>query len=336
MNKEKIEDMISHQLISEDIDSKKCQFDFSFKETEISNQSNKNNKPYLKEENDINKETKEKERDYQDENMQEFICKKFVDLSFLDSTINDPEEHEKIINEINEYDNTGLNINYNHEIQNGNQIQNQYPMIKNNNDFNNMMMLNNIYQNYSYYQQNTCFNNAVYNNLKIYEQKFNRTLFTTNNSSIKKKNIDKRYFINLMDIKVNKEKRTTIKMMNIPSYYTPLDLAKKLDDNFGISPEKENRIYDCIYIPAKKKKNKDGLINAGFAFINFVHPKHIIKFYSVFNGKHLKSKKSEKECVITFASKQGINIKSEDFSQSNNDKYIFFTDTKNHFQLLSD
>ena len=35
-----------------------------------------------------------------------------------------------------------------------------------------------------------------------------------------------------------------LKMMNIPSYFRPSDLAKKLDEKFGISPEKENRVYD--------------------------------------------------------------------------------------------
>ena len=151
-----------------------------------------------------------------------------------------------------------------------------------------------------------------------------------------KKYIDKRFLINLMDIKTNKEQRTTIRMMNIPSYFRPLDLAKKIDEKFGISPQKENRVYDFIYIPFKESKKNEGLINAGYAFINFVHPKHILKFYSFFQGKHLKLKTSGKVCIITFASRQGVNIKNNNFGQSDNDKYMFFSDTKNHFQLLTD
>ena len=139
-----------------------------------------------------------------------------------------------------------------------------------------------------------------------------------------------------MDIKTNKEQRTTIRMMNIPSYFRPLDLAKKLDEKFGISPQKENRVYDFIYIPFKESKKNERLINAGYAFINFVHPKHILKFYSFFQGKHLKLKTSGKVCIITFASRQGVNIKNNNFGQSDNDKYMFFSDTKNHFQLLTD
>jgi hypothetical protein len=147
-----------------------------------------------------------------------------------------------------------------------------------------------------------------------------------------KKNIDKKYLINLMDIKTNKEQRTTIRMMNIPSYFRPIDLAKKLDEKFGISPQKENRVYDFIYIPFKESKKNEGLINAGYAFINFVHPKHILKFCSFFQGKHLKLKTSGKVCLITFASRQGTNINQK----GSNDKYMYFSDTKNHYQLLTD
>jgi hypothetical protein len=99
---------------------------------------------------------------------------------------------------------------------------------------------------------------------------------------------------------------------------------------------KENRVYDFIYIPFKESKKNEGLINAGYAFINFVHPKHILKFYSFFHGKHLKLKTSGKVCIITFASRQGANIKYKGFEQSVNDKYMYFSDTKNHFQLLTD
>ena len=62
---------------------------------------------------------------------------------------------------------------------------------------------------------------------------------------------------------------------------------------------------------------------------------NIIKFYSYFQGKHLKSKTSQKVCLITFAKIQGINL-LKDLEKANDCKYIIFTDTKNHFQLLSD
>ena len=137
-----------------------------------------------------------------------------------------------------------------------------------------------------------------------------------------------------MNIRTNIEKRTTIRILNIPKYFQPQDLAKKIDEHFGISPQKENRIYDFICIPFNENNKNKGLINSGYAYINFVHPKHIIKFYSFFQGKNLKSKTSKKVCLITFAKIQGINL-LQDLGKSNNCKYMFFSDTKNHFQLLT-
>ena len=204
-----------------------------------------------------------------------------------------------------------------------------------------MMMLNNIYYQKIAYMNNLIHNYNIANNIQNVSKKSITTVSPnisnkSHPSNKSKKFIDKRYLINLFDIKTNKEQRTTIRMMNIPSYFRPLDLARKLDEKFGISPQKENRVYDFIYIPFKESKKSEKLINAGYAFINFVHPKHILKFYNFFQGKHLKLKTSGKICIITFASRQGINIKHNNFGQSDNGKYMFFSDTKNHFQLLTD
>ena len=282
------------------------------------------------------KENNEEENGFLDENI-----KKFLNLSFL----NDEEEKNKeqdISNKINFplFNNQFNNLN--------NKDENLFKLyIGNNQLLYKMLLLKNFYQNYNYYQQLAINNNMMMNNnyQQNYNQNMNNQTFSNvnwkcpnqvKNSNKVKKSIDKKYLINLMDIKTNKEKRTTIRMMNIPSYFRPSDLAKKLDEKFGISPEKENRVYDFIYIPFKESKKNEGLINAGYAFINFVHPKHILKFYSFFHGKHLKLKTSGKVCIITFASRQGANIKYKGFEQSVNDKYMYFSDTKNHFQLLTD
>ena len=276
-----------------------------------------------------------KENDYLDDNTKEFINKKIIDLSFLDYNINEPEGNNKEKNEINECDNTKLN-NFSLEIKSESETNKMFDVINKNNDLNKVIMYNNIYKNDNYYQQNS-YNNLIYNNQIINNQDIiNHSLSNTNNISLNNNSIHNKNAINIIDIKTNIEKRTTIRMLNIPSYYKPKDLAKKLDEKLGISPKKENRVYNFIYIPIKRGKNKEGLINAGFAFINFVHPKHILKFYSLFHGKHLKSKTSKKVCIITFASKQGIIIKNENLENSNGDKYIYFTDTKNHFQLLNE
>jgi len=282
------------------------------------------------------KENNEEENGNLDENI-----KKFLNLSFL----NDEEEKNKeqdISNKVNFplFNNQFNNLN--------NKDENLFKLyIGNNQLLYKMLLLKNFYQNYNYYQQLAINNNMMMNN--NYQQNYNKNMNSQTfsnvnwncpkqfkNSNKVKKSIDKKYLINLMDIKTNKEKRTTIRMMNIPSYFRPSDLAKKLDEKFGISPEKENRVYDFIYIPFKESKKNEGLINAGYAFINFVHPKHILKFYSFFHGKHLKLKTSGKVCIITFASRQGANIKYKGFEQSVNDKYMYFSDTKNHLQLLTD
>ena len=283
---------------------------------------------------DNQKDNNEEENEYTDDNL-----KKFINFSFL----NDEEEKNK-----EQYIPNKINFPlFNNQFNNSNNKDEN--SLKYNNEKNlelyKMLILKNMYQNYNYYQNLAVINNIMNNYQQIYNQNIiNQTISNSNwkypkqfkNSNKYKKSIDKKYIINLMDIKTNKEKRTTIRMMNIPSYFRPSDLAKKLDEKFGISPEKENRVYDFIYIPFKESKKNEGLINAGYAFINFVHPKHILKFYSFFHGKHLKLKTSGKVCIITFASRQGANIKYKGFEQSVNDKYMYFSDTKNHFQLLTD
>ena len=274
-----------------------------------------------------------------------FISKK-IDLSFLDITSNDTVENNNFNNRANNTNIYSSNNNYSNlptDYQNYNN-NNSEPI--NINEANQkllykLMLLNNLYKNYNYYQQLAYINNLAHSQYQMNNHNNNNQNSPNNNINLSnkanalkkiKKNIDKKYLINLMDIKTNKEQRTTIRMMNIPSYFRPIDLAKKLDEKFGISPQKENRVYDFIYIPFKESKKNEGLINAGYAFINFVHPKHIIKFCSFFQGKHLKLKTSGKVCLITFASRQGTNINQK----GSNDKYMYFSDTKNHYQLLTD
>ena len=280
------------------------------------------------------------------ENEKDEYVKNYIDLSFIDNVSNEPLEKSINTNNINNNNIYGVNSNLRNLGTNNENFNYENCKINIMNDIKykqlyNLMILNNIY-----YQKIAYLNNLIHNyNLANKIQNVSKKSITTEsqNTSNKshhsnkiKKYIDKRYLINLFDIKTNKEQRTTIRMMNIPSYFRPLDLARKLDEKFGISPQKENRVYDFIYIPFKESKKSEKLINAGYAFINFVHPKHILKFYSFFQGKHLKLKTSGKICIITFASRQGINIKQNNFGQSDNGKYMFFSDTKNHFQLLTD
>ena len=295
--------------------------------------------------NELNTSKENTENEYTDDNSEDFISKK-IDLSFLDITSNDTVENNNFNNRANNTNIYSSNNNYSNlptDYQNYNN-NNSEPI--NINEANQkllykLMLLNNLYKNYNYYQQLAYINNLAHSQYQMNNHNNNNQNSPNNNINLSnkanalkkiKKNIDKKYLINLMDIKTNKEQRTTIRMMNIPSYFRPIDLAKKLDEKFGISPQKENRVYDFIYIPFKESKKNEGLINAGYAFINFVHPKHIIKFCSFFQGKHLKLKTSGKVCLITFASRQGTNINQK----GSNDKYMYFSDTKNHYQLLTD
>lgn len=337
MNKEQINDINIYPFIS---GVNNNQMKSSFNKREIQNLFNEDYK--TSEEENLIEDNNEKEMEYLDENSKDFINKKIIDLSFLDSVTNDPGDNNINKENIIKDDAPRLNNIFNKgkdENEKNYDSEYNYKNIEKNRYLYKMMILNNIYQNYNYFQQMAYINNLMHNYQQMNNQNtMNQTFSKTNwnNKKKAKKSIDKRYLINLMDIKTDKEKRTTIRMMNIPSYFRPSDLSKKLDEKFGISPQKENRVYDFIYIPFKESGKTEGLTNAGYAFINFVHPKHILKFYSFFHGKHLKLKTSGKVCIITFATRQGTDMKYKGFEQSANDKYMYFSDTKNHFQLLTD
>ena len=347
-----------------------------------SNKNNKENHKYFNKNDNYSSKSDEKLSDLNtssgnndiensEDNFPDFVKKK-INLSFLDSSIDDDISDKEDNDIVLDNNNKPLNNSYYCNQSLNNEAQSyfncnidpvmQYINAENNNNkrqLYNIMIMNNIYQNYNYnnYENNQHFlgqntynlirnNNYPQQNNPI-NQSFSPSVWYNNNNNNNicnqtyninkhKKSIDKKYIINLLDIKTNKEKRTTIRMMNIPSYFRPLDLAKKIDEKFGISSKKENRVYDFIYIPFKENKKTENIKNAGYAFINFVHPKHILKFYSFFNGKHLKLKTSEKVCIITFASRQGTNLKYKGFEQSINDKYMYFNDTKHHEDLLTD
>ena len=291
-------------------------------------------------------EKKEIENNINDSIIQDFLNKKIIDLSFLDDTAECQINQNNINNDNIDERNNNYNYIFNWYTMSNYEKSESIKLKGNINEFSHETKSfnnpSNLNQNSGYYYPMTFNNNVVHNYIQINNSNFVNKIFQNNIISYKinpsnqvKKYIDKRYSINLMDIRTNKERRTTIRILNIPKYFQPQDLARKIDEKFGIFPQKENRVYDFIYIPFNKNKNGKISINEGFAFINFVHPKHIIKFYSFFQGKHLKSKTSKKVCLITFAKIQGIYL-LKDLKKSRDYEYIFFTDTKNHFQLFTD
>lgn len=94
--------------------------------------------------------------------------------------------------------------------------------------------------------------------IKIFHKKNPNFSNKSNPKNKIKKYIDKRFLINLMDIKTNKEQRTTIRMMNIPSYFRPLDLAKNsMKNSEFLLKKKIEFMISFIYHLKKVKKMKD-------------------------------------------------------------------------------
>ncbi|CAM9776157.1 unnamed protein product [Chrysoparadoxa australica] len=90
------------------------------------------------------------------------------------------------------------------------------------------------------------------------------------------------------------DKRTTVMIRNIPNKYTQRMLLDEIDIQFRGS-------YDFFYLPIDFK-NK---CNVGYAFINFLDPVTIVKFYKECDGKRWANFNSEKVCAISYARIQG-------------------------------
>ena len=210
-----------------------------------------------------------------------------------------------------------------------NQIKNQNKL---NNIYNNLTLMNNqsqiglnlyninninindqINQNNKDIQNNSLlFLQAKLNNLKQNNEKKNLNGkgiskdILNNKSNGKSGNIYKRRnnqkpdfdinknIINLMDIFLCKDLRTTLMIKNIPNKYTISSFLDEINTYFKFT-------YDIFYLPIDYV-NK---CNLGFAFINFVEPFHIILFYELYNGKKWKKFNSEKICELLYAKYQG-------------------------------
>lgn len=103
-----------------------------------------------------------------------------------------------------------------------------------------------------------------------------------------------KYQIQLENILSGKEQRATVMIRNIPNKYNQTMLLKTID-------EKHKKQYDFFYLPIDFK-NK---CNVGYAFINFISPIYILRFYEEFNAKRWVKFNSEKICQLTFARIQG-------------------------------
>ena len=140
---------------------------------------------------------------------------------------------------------------------------------------------------------NNCINNNntnIFNNNEYNSNIFSkRKLFNPLSDCEKETN-----FINLMDIFLGKDLRTTLMIKNIPNKYTIPSFLEEINKYF-------KNTYDIFYLPIDYI-NK---CNLGFAFINFVEPLHIILFYELYRGKKWKKFKSGKKCELLYAKYQG-------------------------------
>ena len=134
------------------------------------------------------------------------------------------------------------------------------------------------------------------------------------NMEIKENKDNSKYSIKIEDIINGKDKRTSVRIMNIPIKYTVDDLIKKIDLTMGFNDETIFRNYDLFYLPMSKNSPK----NLGYAFINFIHPLCIIDFYNKIKG--LKWKNEHKECQISYAKFQGKEELTEHLLETSGDE----------------
>ena len=148
-------------------------------------------------------------------------------------------------------------------------------------------------------------------NKSEYNNKFNNNN-NNNNFGSKSKNIP----INLDNIALGKETRTTVMIKNIPIKYDTKVLLKELEPFDGK--------FNCLYMPYDYTKNG----NKGYAFLNFVNPYHILLFYEWFHGKSWLYFESKKICDLYYANYQGIEeIKNHAKNYKGSKKPLFFIDT---------
>jgi len=173
-----------------------------------------------------------------------------------------------------------------------NQLKNENKKIDflSNKDINNVTNVYNLFTNQNLCLLNNNFNlkntmengnNAQIENI-LSKKAFNPDLETDKN------------IINLMDIFLCKDLRTTIMIKNIPNKYTISSFLDEINVYF-------KNTYDIFYLPIDYI-NK---CNLGFAFINFVEPFHIILFYELYRGKKWKRFNSDKKCELLYAKYQG-------------------------------
>ena len=152
------------------------------------------------------------------------------------------------------------------------------------------------------------YTNSFNSKENLYNKKPALSIYNNNNNNINKKyfhsntesnknNVEKKEGknipINLKDVALGKDSRTTIMVKNIPIKYDYEALKEELKPFEGK--------YDCIYIPHDYAKKG----NKGFAFVNLTSPYHILLFYDYFHNRGWRFYQSLKICDLYYAKFQG-------------------------------
>ena len=180
-------------------------------------------------------------------------------------------------------------------IKNNNNLNLMNNQTQNNFNYNNINNLNKVDEEI---QSNTLY--GLQSNLINLNQDKEKLIYTNNASTYKRKNSQKpdvdvnKNIINLMDIFLCRDLRTTLMIKNIPNKYTISSFLDEINTYFKFT-------YDIFYLPIDYVNR----CNLGFAFINFVEPFHIILFYELYRGKKWKKFNSDKICELLYAKFQG-------------------------------
>ena len=169
-------------------------------------------------------------------------------------------------------------------------------------------------------KNNEKINNSNINNKNTKNNKKKKKWSKENNSIGKQAKIEKNK-IDLKKIENGEENRTEIIVKNIALHLNVYDIIRIIDNKLNIDYKKRNRTYNKIYLPPNKELGK----NIGFFFINFVSPKHIIKFFNAFEGVALDPNKQKRICYISFADGKFVQDETRDKSRTP----ITFDDTEN-------
>ena len=188
----------------------------------------------------------------------------------------------------------GNNCNINKILDNNNfhSIQiNNLPSKKSNDE----IILDNMIIKQNKFKKNN-HNNVLYNNYNLENYGNSNNNKNIRNKETNKNNIseNEKNKIDILNIILQKDKRTTLMIKNIPNKYTINLFLDEINIDFKDK-------YDIFYLPI----DYENKCNLGFAFINFVESLQIIEFYDLYKGKKWKKFNSEKICELVYAKYQG-------------------------------